>query len=75
MTIYNWLTLLGVPGMFAALIGFIRIQIKQNRAMKNGMQAIFGTGCCRLFSPASGRDLPIRMKGRTLRTCIPSTIP
>ena len=40
MTVYNWLTILGVPGMFAVLIGFIRVQIKQNRALKNGMQAI-----------------------------------
>ena len=40
MTIYNWLTLFGVPGMFAALIGFIQLQVKQNRAIKNGMQAI-----------------------------------
>ena len=40
MTVYNWLTILGVPGMFAALISFIRVQVKQNRALKNGMQAI-----------------------------------
>ena len=40
ITVYNWLTLLGVPGMLAALIGFIRMQIVQNRAVKNGMQAI-----------------------------------
>ena len=40
MTIYNWLTILGVPGMLVALVGFIRVQILQNRALKNGMQAI-----------------------------------
>ena len=37
MTVYNWLTILGVPGMLVALVGFIRVQILQNRAMKNGM--------------------------------------
>ena len=40
MTVYNWLTILGVPGMLVALAGFIRVQILQNRALKNGMQAI-----------------------------------
>ena len=40
MTVYNWLTLFGVPGMFVALIGYIRMQIHENRAMKNGIQAI-----------------------------------
>ena len=40
MTVYNWLTLFGVPGLFLALIGFIKIQIKQNTAIKEGLQAI-----------------------------------
>ena len=40
MTIYNWLTLLGVPGMLAAFIGFVRVQVKQNRAVKDGLRAI-----------------------------------
>ncbi len=40
MTIYNWLTLLGVPGMLAGLLTFIRLQIRQNRAVRDGLQAI-----------------------------------
>lgn len=40
MTVYNWLTLLGVPGLFAALIGFIRMQAAQNKAVKAGLQAV-----------------------------------
>ena len=40
MTIYNWLTLLGVPGLLAAFAGFVRLQVKQNRAIKAGLQAM-----------------------------------
>ena len=40
MTLYNWLTLLGVPGMLTALITFIRLQVKQNRAVREGLEAI-----------------------------------
>ena len=40
MTIYNWLTLLGVPGLLAAFAGFVRLQVKQNRAMKMAVQAM-----------------------------------
>lgn len=40
MTVYNWLTLFGVPSLFIALISFIKIQLAQNRAIKEGLQAI-----------------------------------
>ena len=40
MTVYNWLTLFGVPGLFLALIGFIKVQLAQNKAIKEGLQAI-----------------------------------
>ena len=40
MTVYNWLCVLGIPGMLAGLFAFIGVQIKQNRAMKLGLQAI-----------------------------------
>ena len=40
MTVYNWLTLFGVPSLFLALVGFVKIQIAQNRALKWGLQAI-----------------------------------
>ena len=40
MTVYNWLTLFGVPSLFLALVAFIKIQIAQNRAIKNGLKAI-----------------------------------
>ncbi len=40
MTVYNWMTLLGVPGMIVGLFGFVRLQMKQNRAVKDGLRAI-----------------------------------
>ena len=40
MTLYNWLTLLGVPGMIAGLLTFIRLQVRQNQAVREGLQAI-----------------------------------
>ena len=40
MTIYQWLTVLGIPGLFAGLIGFIRMQLKANRAMRLAVQAM-----------------------------------
>jgi hypothetical protein len=40
MSVYNWLCLLGIPGMLAGLFTFIGVQIKQNRAVKLGLQAI-----------------------------------
>ena len=40
MTVYNWLTLFGVPGLFVALVGFIKVQLAQNKAIKEGLQAI-----------------------------------
>ncbi len=40
MSIYQWLTLFGVPGIIAGLLAFIRLQLKQNRAVKDGLQAI-----------------------------------
>ena len=40
MSIYNWLCLFGIPSIMTGLIAFIGVQIKQNRAMKLGLQAI-----------------------------------
>lgn len=40
MNIYQWLCLLGIPSMITALFSFILVQIKQNRAIKLGLQAI-----------------------------------
>jgi hypothetical protein len=31
---------LGIPGMLAGLLGFLRLQVRQNRAMKLAVQAI-----------------------------------
>ena len=49
MTVYQWLTLLGVPGMIAGLLTFIRLQIRQNRAVKDGLQAILRDRLMHLF--------------------------
>ena len=40
MTIYQWMCVLGIPGMLAGLAAFIRLQVHQNRAMKAAVQAI-----------------------------------
>ncbi len=40
MNLYQWLTLLGVPGLLISFAGFVRLQVKQNRAVKDGLRAI-----------------------------------
>lgn len=40
MTIYNWLTLFGIPGLMAALWAFVVGLWKQNKAVKLGLQAL-----------------------------------
>ena len=40
MTVYQWMCVLGIPGMLAGLVGFIRVQMNQNKAMKLAVQAI-----------------------------------
>ena len=40
LTLYNWLTLLGIPGMIASLFTFIRLQHRQNNAIRAGLRAI-----------------------------------
>lgn len=40
MTIYNWLTLFGIPGLLAALWAFVVGLWKQNKAIKLGLQAV-----------------------------------
>lgn len=40
MTIYNWLSLFGIPSIIAGLLTFVKLQIAQNKAMRLGIQAI-----------------------------------
>jgi len=40
MNVYQWLCLLGIPSLLTGLGGFILVQVKQNRAVKLGLQAI-----------------------------------
>lgn len=40
MNIYQWLCVLGIPGMIAGLFAFIKVQIATNKAIKLGLQAI-----------------------------------
>ena len=40
MTVYQWVCILGIPGMLAGLVTFIKLQVHQNRAMKLAVQAI-----------------------------------
>ena len=55
MTVYNWLTLLGVPGMVAGLVAFIRLQMKQNRAIKDGLRAILRDRLLQAFRHCSAQ--------------------
>ena len=40
MSIYQWLCLLGIPSIIAGMLGFVRLWVKQMRAVKLGLQAI-----------------------------------
>lgn len=40
MTVYQWLCLLGVPSLIAAVFGCIRSTVKANKALKTGLQAL-----------------------------------
>ena len=55
MTLYNWLTLFGVPGMLAGLLAFIRLQVKQNRAVRDGLRAILRDRLLQFFQLCSGK--------------------
>ena len=40
MTLYQWLTILGIPSLVAGLFGFIKVQMAQNKAMTLAVQAM-----------------------------------
>ena len=40
MSIYQWLTILGIPSLLAGLFGFIRMQLAQNRAINLAVRAM-----------------------------------
>lgn len=40
MSVYNWLCLFGIPGIITGLLAFIKVQLKQNNAVRLGLQAI-----------------------------------
>ena len=40
MNTYQWLCVLGIPGIFASCLGFIALQIRQVKAIKLGLQAL-----------------------------------
>ncbi len=40
MTIYNWMCVLGIPSLIAGLLGFVRLQVKANKAMRLAVQAM-----------------------------------
>ena len=40
MSTYQWLCLLGIPGLIATILGYIGVQYKQIRAIKLGLQAL-----------------------------------
>ena len=40
MTVYNWMCVLGIPSLIAGLLGFVRLQIKANKAIRLAVQAM-----------------------------------
>lgn len=40
MSLYQWLTILGIPSILAGLAGFIRMQVAQNRAITLAVRAM-----------------------------------
>jgi hypothetical protein len=40
MSVYQWLCVLGIPGMIAGLLTFIKVQLTTNKAIKLGVQAV-----------------------------------
>ena len=40
MTIYQWLCVLGIPGLIATVLGYVGVQYKQIKAIKLGLQAL-----------------------------------
>ena len=40
MNLYQWLCLLGIPSIITGMLAFVRLQMKQNKAIKLGLQAI-----------------------------------
>ena len=40
MSVYQWLCLLGIPSIITGMLAFVRLQMKQNKAIKLGLQAI-----------------------------------
>ena len=53
MTVYQWMCVLGIPGMLAGLLGFLRLQMLQNRAMKLAVQAILRDRLLQAFRDCS----------------------
>ena len=53
MTVYQWMCVLGIPGMLAGLLGFIRLQVQQNRAMKLAVQALLRDRLLQAFRDCS----------------------
>ena len=54
MTVYNWMCVLGIPGLFAGLVGFIRLQVKANQAMREAVKAMLDTAKGRIKVKPSG---------------------
>jgi len=40
MTVYQWMTILGIPSLVAGLFGFIKVQLTQNKAISLAVRAM-----------------------------------
>lgn len=40
MNVYQWLCVLGIPGLIATVVGYVGVQYKQIKAIKLGLQAL-----------------------------------
>ena len=55
MNVYQWLCVLGIPGLIAAVFGFLGVQYKQLKALKLGLQALLRDRLLQAYEYYSGR--------------------
>ena len=55
MTVYNWLTLFGVPSIIAGFLAWVIFQYKQLKLIKQGVQAILRNNLYELYDKAVAR--------------------
>lgn len=55
MNVYQWLCVLGIPSLIAAVFGFLGVQYKQLKALKLGLQALLRDRLLQAYEYYTGR--------------------